>query len=200
MINSGQPPFPVTALRCDQHSRDFDSTRAMAEALTPAQASRAMAHEVQLNMARNHLESLYTRNINNFSIEQLRSSSVDDYEIMLTKDMSELVSNFLSTNSIAKECHELAINMMDVAHARLTEQSPRQPTTVRQRLSGFLQTPLNAIRGKLGMSSSRKTSSRGLLTKSDSTSSLDELLNRLVDNDPDRSQMTSLGTPTFTTQ
>ena len=36
------------------------------------------------------------------------------------------------------------------------------------------------------MSSSRNTSSRGLLTKSDSTSSLDELLNRLGDNDPDR--------------
>ena len=49
------------------------------------------------NVARNHLESLYTRNINHFSIEQLRSFSVDDYESMLTKDMSELVSDFLST-------------------------------------------------------------------------------------------------------
>ena len=36
------------------------------------------------------------------------------------------------------------------------------------------------------MTSSRSTSSRGLLTKSDSMSSLDELLNRLGDNDPDR--------------
>ena len=71
---------------------------------------------------------------------------------------------------------------MDVAHTRLTEHLPRQPTTVRQRLSVFLQTPLNAIRGKLGMTSSRNTSSRGLLTNSDSISSL----NRLVDNDPDR--------------
>ena len=186
MINSGQPPFPVTALRWDQHLRDFDSTRAMAEALTPAHVSRAMAYEVQLNVARNHLERPYTRNINNFSIEQLQSFSVHDYESMLTKDMSELVNDFLSTNSIAKECHELAINMMDVAHTRLTEQSPRQPTTVRQRLSGFLQTPLKAIRGKLGMSSSRNTSSSGLLTKSDSMSSLDELRNRLGDNDPDK--------------
>ena len=76
--------------------------------------------------------------------------------------------------------------MMDVAHTRLTEHSPRQPTTVRQRLSGFLQTPLNAIRGKLAMTSSRNTSSRGMLPESDSMSSLDELLNRLVDNDPDR--------------
>ena len=105
---------------------------------------------------------------------------------MLTKDMFELVIEFLSENSIAKECHELAINMMDVAHTGLTEQSPRQPTTVRQKLSGFLQTPLNAIRGKLGMTSSRSTSSRGLLAKSDSMSSLDELLNHLGDNDPDR--------------
>ena len=76
--------------------------------------------------------------------------------------------------------------MMDAAHTRLTEQSPKQPTTVRQRLPGFLQTPLNAIRGKLGMTSSRSTSSRGLLTKSDGMSSLDELLNRVGDNDPDR--------------
>ena len=45
----------------------------MAEALTPAQASRAMAYEVQLNVARNYLEGLYTRNIKNSSIEQLRS-------------------------------------------------------------------------------------------------------------------------------
>ena len=107
MINSGQhpPPFPVTDLRCDQHLRDFDSTHAMTEALTPAQASRAMAYEVQLNVVHNHLEGLYTRNINNSSIEQLRSFSVDDYESMLTKDMSELVSDFPSANSIAKECH-----------------------------------------------------------------------------------------------
>ena len=40
---------------------------------------------------------------------------------MLTKDMSELVSYFLLANSIPKECHELAINMMDVAHTRQTD-------------------------------------------------------------------------------
>ena len=66
--------------------------------------------------------------------------------------------------------------MIDLAHDRVIEQSSKQATTVKQRLSGFLP---------------RMSSSRGMLTKINSLSSLDELLNRLRDKDSDRRETTT---------